>query len=250
MMQSDPHELRISVAQGCRILGLQGLAEDILGHVSVRTGPAELLIRCRGPAERGLLFSTPADVHQVALDGRRVDLPDGYAPPSELAIHTEILRRRPEVQAVVHAHAPSVIIADLAGLPLRPIVGAYNIPAMRLAHGGIPVYPRGVLISSAALAAQMADAMGNAPACVLRGHGVTTTGATVAEAVIRALNLESLARITLGVAMAGGHAADLPADDIAELPDLGATLNEHHVWRHHLARLKHAGLCLEMEADA
>lgn len=244
MQQADVTELRRTIAQACRILALQGLAEDVLGHVSVRAGNGDLLVRCRGPAERGLLFSTPADVHRVPLDGAPAGLPDGYAPPSELPIHAETLRRRPEVNAVVHAHAPSVIMADLAGLALRPIVGAYNIPAMRLALDGIPVYPRAVLIRRDGLAAEMADAMGDAPACVLRGHGVTTTGATIAEAVIRALNLESLARITLGVARADGRPKDLPAADIAELPDLGATLNEKHVWRHHLARLEHAGLAV------
>ncbi|HXW46764.1 MAG TPA: class II aldolase/adducin family protein [Streptosporangiaceae bacterium] len=244
MRQPDVAELRRCVAQACRILALQGLAEDVLGHVSVRTGPAELLIRCRGPQERGLLFTTPADVHLVPLNGATPELPGGYRIPSELPIHAEVLRRRPQVQAVVHAHPPGVITADLAGLRLRPIVGAYNIPAMRLALDGVPVYPRGVLIRRAELAAEMADAMGDAPACVLRGHGVTTAGASIAEAVICALNLESLARITLGAASAGGQPAELPAQDIAELPDLGATLNEQYLWRHHLARLEHAGLAV------
>ena len=244
MRQPEESELRRCVAQACRILALQGLAEDVLGHVSVRTGAAGLLVRCRGPAERGLLFTTPADVHQVPLDGSPAVLPDGYAVPSELPIHTELLRRRPEVQAVVHAHPPSVITADLAGLALRPIVGAYNIPATRLALGGVPVYPRGVLIRRAELAAEMAAAMGDAPACVLRGHGVTTTGASVAQAVLSAINLESLARIMLGVARAGGQPTDLPDEDIAELPDLGATLNEQYLWQHHLARLEHAGLAV------
>jgi ribulose-5-phosphate 4-epimerase/fuculose-1-phosphate aldolase len=86
--------------------------------------------------------------------------------------------------------------------------------------------------------------MGDAPVCVLRGHGVTTVGGTVAEAVIRALNLESLARIAVGVARAGGQPPDVPAEDIAELPDLGPTLNEEHLWRHHVARLEHAGLAV------
>jgi ribulose-5-phosphate 4-epimerase/fuculose-1-phosphate aldolase len=242
-MAPDVAGLRRSIACACRILALQGLAEDVLGHVSVRVGADELLVRCRGPQERGLLFTTPADVHLVPLDGP-ADLPGGYVVPSELPIHAAVLRRRPDVQAVAHAHAPSVIMADLAGLTLRPVIGAYNIPAMRLALDGIPVYPRAVLIRRPELAAEMLAAMGGAPVCVLRGHGVTTTGATIAQAVLRALNLESLARITLGVARAGGQPPALPAEDVAELPDLGATLNEDHRWRYHLARLEHAGLAV------
>ena len=148
------------------------------------------------------------------------------------------------VTAVVHAHPPAVVTADLAGLALRPVVGAYNIPATRMARDGIPVYPRGVLIRRGDLAGQMLAAMGDAPACVLRGHGVTTTGASIAAAVVRALHLESLARVILGAAQAGGHPADLPAADAAELPDLGSALNEDSIWRYHLARLDHAGLGL------
>jgi ribulose-5-phosphate 4-epimerase/fuculose-1-phosphate aldolase len=233
--------MRRTIALACRILAHQGLAEDVLGHVSVRVGQDRMLIRCRGPRESGLLFTTPDDIHLVGLDGP-YDLPGGYGVPSELPIHAETLRNRPEVTAVVHAHPPAVVTADLAGLSLRPIVGAYNIPAMRLALDGIPVHPRGVLIRRAALATEMLASMGDRPVCVLRGHGVTTTGATVAQAVVRALNLEALARITLGVAAAGGEAPELPAADVAELPDLGATLNEESVWRHHLARLDLAGL--------
>lgn len=242
-MAPDVAELRRSIARACRILALQGLAEDVLGHVSVRVSADELLVRCRGPQERGLLFTTPADVHLVPIDGP-AELPGGYVVPSELPIHAEVLRRRHDVQAVAHAHAPSVIMADLAGLTLRPVIGAYNIPAMRLALDGIPVYPRAVLIRRPELAVEMLAAMGGAPVCVLRGHGVTTTGATIAQAVLRALNLESLARITLGVVRAGGQPPALPAEDIAELPDLGATLNEDHRWRYHLARLEHAGLAV------
>lgn len=234
-------DLRRTVAQACRVLAHQGLAEDVLGHVSVRVDADRMLIRCRGPQESGLLFTTPDDVHLVGLDGP-YDLPGGYTVPSELPIHAETLRRRPEVTAVVHAHPPAVVTADLAGLALRPIVGAYNIPAMRLALDGVPVHPRGVLIRRAELAAEMLESMGDRPVCVLRGHGVTTTGATVAQAVVRALNLEALARITLGVAAAGGEAHELAEGDIAELPDLGATLNEESVWRHQLARLRLAGL--------
>jgi 3,4-dihydroxyphthalate decarboxylase len=235
--------LRREIALACRVLAYAGLAADVLGHVSVRIGADSLLIRCRGPAERGLLFTEPGDVHVVGLN-EPAALPPGYSPPSELPIHAETLRARLEVTAVAHAHPPAVVAADLAGLALRPVIGAYNIPAMRMASDGIPVYPRAVLIRRADLAAEMIAAMGAAPVCVLRGHGATTTGASIAEAAIRALNMEALARLILSTAQAGGRPADLPAADIAELPDLGATLNTENVWRYHIARLTHAGLGL------
>ena len=232
--------LRTVVAQACRVLAYQGLAADVLGHVSVRTGPDTLLVRCRGPQERGLLFTTPDDVHLARLDGA-ADLPAGYALPGEFPIHAETLRARPGISAVVHVHPPAVVTSDLAGLPLQPIIGAFNIPAMRMARAGVPVYPRGVLIRRPSLAQEMLAAMGTADVCVLRGHGLTATGQTVAEAAIRALNLEALARITLDIAQAGRSAPVLPDADAAELPDLGAGLNTSSVWRYHLARLEQAG---------
>ena len=241
-------QARRSVAEACRVLAFSGLAQDVLGHVSFRVGADELLVRCRGPQEKGLLFTTPDDVHLVRFDGRN-EVPASYAMPNELPIHIETMRSRPAVNAVVHVHPPGVVMADLAGLRLRPIVGAYNIPAMRMAHDGIPVYPRAVLIRRAELAVEMLAAMGAAPVCVLRGHGLVTSGVSIAEAVIRALSVESLARVVLGVAQAGGHPPDLPDEDIAELPDLGSTLNEENIWRYHLARLNRAKLGLQKSAQ-
>jgi ribulose-5-phosphate 4-epimerase/fuculose-1-phosphate aldolase len=235
------------VALACRMLAHAGLAEDVLGHVSLRAGPDRMLIRCRGPREAGLLFTTAEDVHPVGLDGP-YDLPGGYTVPIELPIHAETLRRRPEVTAVVHAHPPALVAAGLARLPLRPIFGAYNIPAMRLALEGVPVYERGVLIRRAELAEEMLAAMGDRPVCALRGHGLTAVGATVQQAVVRALNVEALARMTLRAGLAGSDLEPLPGKDLAELPDLGAGLNEEAVWRHRLARLELAGLGLPEEA--
>lgn len=236
-------QARQSVAEACRVLAFSGMAQDVLGHVSLRVGPDELLVRCRGPEDKGLLFTTPDDVHLVRFDGRN-QVPSGYAIPSELPIHVETMRSRPAVNAVVHAHPQAVVMADLAGLRLRPIVGAYNIPAFRLARDGIPVYPRAVLIRRGELAAEMLAAMGGAPVCVLRGHGLVASGASIAEAMVRALNVESLARVVLGAAQAGGHPPDLPDEDVAELPDLGSTLNEENLWRYQLARLSRARLGL------
>jgi ribulose-5-phosphate 4-epimerase/fuculose-1-phosphate aldolase len=230
------------IALGCRVLAHQGLAEDILGHISLRDADDTLHIRCRGPRERGLLFTESADVHRVGLDGS-TELSCGHKVPNELPIHREVLRARPDVRAVVHVHPPAVVAADLAGLALRPIVGAYNIPAMRMALGGIPVYPRGVLITRPELGQEVARALGDKPACVLRGHGIVATGATVQQAVVRALNLESLARVTLAASVHGAPPVR-PDADIAELPDLGSAFNDETVWRSKLAKLNHEGLGL------
>lgn len=231
---------RDEVAQACRVLAGRGLADGILGHVSLRIDDHRLLVRCRGPAERGLAFTEAADIHLVDLDGAAAgpgELADGWTVPNELPLHTEVLRSRPDVAAVVHAHPPSVVAADLAGVVIRPIVGAFDIPGTRLAHGGVPVYSRGVLIRDRRLAAEMVEAMGERPVVVLRGHGLTSTGTGVADAVLRALSVDTIAELSLRILSAGGVLTDLSDDDLAELPDLGGAFNTATAWRHELARL-------------
>ncbi|WP_314176489.1 class II aldolase/adducin family protein [Streptomyces winkii] len=236
-MQHLPERQLISDA--CRVLAARGLTDGILGHISLRMDADTLLVRCRGAMERGLRFTTPADIRLVGLDGQEAapgEL-DGWSVPNELPLHTEVLRDRPDVRAVVHAHPPAVVAADLAGLALRPIVGAFDIPGARLAAGGVPVYPRGVLIRDRHLAAQMVRALGERPAVLLRGHGLATTGGSVPEAVLRAVSLDTLARLSLDVTKAGGTLRDLPEEDLAQLPDLGGPFTHDTPWRHELARL-------------
>jgi ribulose-5-phosphate 4-epimerase/fuculose-1-phosphate aldolase len=239
-MTSDEElaRLRGTVAQACRVLAVEDLVEGVLGHVSARAGPDRMLLRCRGPAERGIAFTGAGDVRLVDLDGNGGELDGGYRVPVELPIHGELLRARPEVGAVVHAHPPAALLCGLAGLELRPVLGAYNIPAMRMALEGVPIYPRSVLIRRRELAAEMIEAMGGRPVCVLRGHGITVTSASVEQAVVRALNLETLARVTLALAQLGSTPSDLPPEDVAELPDLGAALNDDAVWRFHVAKAR------------
>jgi ribulose-5-phosphate 4-epimerase/fuculose-1-phosphate aldolase len=233
---SEPDSRREQIAQACRVLAARDLAAGILGHISMRVGPDQLLVRCRGPRERGLAFTEAADIQLVDLDGNgRLD--DGYRLPTELPLHTEVLRTRPDVAVVVHAHPPAVVAADLAGIAIRPIVGAYDIPGMRLAEGGVPVYPRGVLVRDRRLAGEMVAAMGTRPVVLLRGHGLTAAGESLARAVLRAISVDTIARLSLAVVSAGGSLVDLPEQDRAELPDLGSGFNEEIAWRHELARL-------------
>ncbi|MYA26627.1 MAG: class II aldolase/adducin family protein [Acidimicrobiales bacterium] len=235
--------LRRDVALGCRVMAHRGLVENILGHISVRIEGGRALVRSRGPRERGLQFTVPDDVRVVDLDtGEIADDPAGdYAVPSELPIHTSVLAAHPDVECVVHAHPPDVVVASLAGFALEPIFGAYDIPAAHLAAAGIPVHPRSVLIRTDELAAEIVASLGDASALVLQGHGVVTTGADVADAVLRALQVDTLARMHLRVRAAGATPEAIPENDLAELPDLGSAFNRETLWRHHLAALEQDG---------
>lgn len=230
------------VAEACRVLVARGLVDGLLGHVSLRMDDDRLLVRCRGPQERGLFDTTLDDVRLVTFDGHEGapgELADGYAPPNELPLHTEVLRTRHDAHAVVHAHPVSVVAFDLAGQRIRPIVGSFDIPGARLAAAGVPVYPRAVLVRDRVVAAEMVEALGDRAVVILRGHGLTSVGATVQEAVLHAVSVDRIARLGLQVLACGGTLTDLPDDDLAALPDLGGALNLAAAWRHEIARAGH-----------
>jgi ribulose-5-phosphate 4-epimerase/fuculose-1-phosphate aldolase len=223
------------VATACRVMAERGLVEHVLGHISVRTGEDELLIRCRGPEESGLAYTTADDVRAVRFDG--VGDLGAWTAPNELPIHTEVMRRRPDVAAVVHAHPPAVVTASLLDALLLPIYGAYDIPGARLAAGGIPVWNRAALITTPELAGAMADALGTRPVVLLRGHGLVSVAGgppetAVAQAVIQALAVDALARMTLRVRSAGGTPAPISDEDLAALPDLGGGFVVATMWRY------------------
>lgn len=227
------------VALACRALARAGLASGSLGHVSARVAPDRIAIRCRGPEDAGLLFTQARDVREIdpadpAPGGdRRV--------PHELAIHAAFYRARPDVGAVVHVHPPAAVLAGLAGLQLRPVFGAFDIPAARLALAGVPVFPRAALITRAELGDELVAVAAGADVCLMRGHGITTVGPTVAAAFARALELERLAAVTLDLARLGSYPDVLTDADRAELPDLGAAFDDGLVWAHHAALDHHGG---------
>ncbi len=232
-------ELREQIAMGCRVLAARELAPGILGHISVRIDESHVLVRCRGPRERGLAHTTADDIRLVTMDGSP-GAPgelDEHRPPAELPLHTRVLHHRPDVDCVVHAHPRDVVAANLAGLPILPIVGAYDIPGAVLAHGGVPEYPRSALIHTEGLGDEVAVAMGDRPVVVMRGHGLTATGGSVEEAVLRASSVATIASLSLSIAAAGGTVRPIPPEDLADLPDLGGSLNLDTAWRHEVARL-------------
>lgn len=233
-----------TIATACRILGFMGLVRETTGHVSARLDDRRMLIRCRGKDEAGVIFTNAEAVRSVDFDGKNLDHAGQYETPTELPIHGEIYRARPDVKAVVHAHPRASLICTLMGLELKPIFGAFDPNAMSLAVAGIPIFPRSILIRERALGEQLAGVLGYKPVCILRGHGTVTTGASVQEATIRAIQLETLASMTLEIAKAGGTPDVISPEDqeyfhkLRETQDAKAKSHGADVfqwtWRHYI----------------
>ena len=105
-----------------RILAQEGVV-DAFGHVSARHNRDSnrfFLSRSLAPA-----LVTPDDLLEYDLDGNAVNA-NGRSQYLERFIHGEVYKARPDVRAVVHAHAPSIVPFGVSTVPLRPLVVAVD----------------------------------------------------------------------------------------------------------------------------
>jgi HCOMODA/2-hydroxy-3-carboxy-muconic semialdehyde decarboxylase len=165
-----------------RILADHGLL-DGWGHVSVRhdKDPNRYLM-ARGMSAD---MVTAKDIIEFDLDSRPVDthgLPIS-ALFTERYIHGEIYKMRPDVVAVVHTHAPSLIPFGDTKVPLKPMYHRAAFIAF-----GIPVFEireragmTDMLIRNAGLGHDLAEALGDHPAILMRGHGAAITAPTASS---------------------------------------------------------------------
>lgn len=243
-MPEEMSELRIDVAMGSRVLAKRHLAHDIIGHVSARVAPGaqEMWIRCRAVDEQGLARTRPEAIRKVDLKGEG-DPGAGFDLPLELPIHGAILSVRDDVEAVVHAHPQNAVLCGVAGVPLRRVYGSYDSDGMLLVHDGVPLYPRSRLIDTWELGLEMADVLADKGACMLRGHGIVTVGASVGEAMLRAIRLERLCAFAWQLHLAGAatEAPEIDDEDLAYFTDPSRKFVSHNTerrWRAYRAEVE------------
>lgn len=218
MTDSQIEELRQQLVDCCHILAATGCVREITGNVSARIpGTNEMLLRCRRrPYDPGVEFTILDDIRRLNLEGSGWDIVDNYELPGEFAIHSEIYKARPEVQAIVHGHPRASLLCGIIGFEFQPVVGAYDPAMLDLALHPVPVFPRAVLVRTPELGQQLVAAMGEAKVCLLRGHGVVTVGASVPEATMRAVKLEAMSELTLQIHQTGLAPQLLTEQDVAE----------------------------------
>lgn len=193
----DVPTLRADLVTANRILYDQGVV-DGYGHVSVRhpTSPEHFLIsRWLAPD-----MVTESDILELDFDckpatGEKVRL---Y---SEVFIHGEIYRARPDVKAVVHTHAPAVILMGISGETLMPM---YQMTGYM--GSGVPVFDirnaigmTNMLISDASRGKALVKTLAGNPAVLMRGHGGVVTGNSLYQAVGRSVYMKVNAELQIQV---------------------------------------------------
>jgi len=205
--------IRRAIVDACRAMNQTGLNQGMAGNISVRFGDTMLITPTATPYD----VMQPSDIAAMALAD-----PDGafagpLRPSSEWRFHRDILRERPDIGAVVHAHPPHCTALSIArrGIPachyMVATFGGDDVRCGPYATFGTP-----------ALSAAVLSALTGRSACLMANHGMVACGTDLTQAMWRAVELETLARQYLLAERAGG-AVLLSTAEIAAAQEMFAS---------------------------
>jgi L-fuculose-phosphate aldolase len=203
---STPAEAITLATEGNRALAGAGQSDMVWGHASVRD-----------PDGGGVwMKSSGWGFEEIDEDKIVLVSPEGKVLSGtgrrhiEYPIHTEIMARRDDVGAVVHTHSDAANAFSALDEPIRPISHAGSL----FAYPDVPRFTlTGGLISSAELGQSLANALGDAPACLMPQHGIVTVGKDLPSAVMTAVLLDKACRTQLAAMAAGPLRRWGPEDD-------------------------------------
>ena len=184
-MKKDELELRRAIIDACKAMNAMGINQGTSGNVSARHGDAMLITPTGVPYDR----LDPADLPLMPLHGPYGAWEGPLDPSSEWRFHLDIMKARPEVGAIVHAHSPYCTALAVARKDIPAchyMIAAAGGPSIRCA----PYATYGTKeLSDAALAA-----LQDRTCCLLANHGMIATGPDLGKAKWLAVELETIAR--------------------------------------------------------
>lgn len=184
---------------------------DAYGHVSVRH-PADpkrfFLARSLAPSMVGR-----EDIMQFDLDGRPLE-DDARQPYLERFIHAAVYEARPEVLAVVHAHAEDVLPFGISGAPLRPVIHSGSFMGEQ-----VPVWDirdkfgdTNLLVTSMPQGRDLALRLGAHNVSLMRGHGFVAAARSLIEVVRMSVYVPRNARVQMAALQLGAVKALSPGE--------------------------------------
>lgn len=207
---------------------------DAYGHVSVRhpLDPKRFLLSC----SRSPQLVEAADIFEFDLEGKAL-AEDKRPLYLERFIHAAIYEARPDVQAVVHAHAEDTLPFGITDVPLRPVIhsGAFigaQVPVWDIAQKFGPA--TNLLVTSMAQGRDLAKCLGGNTVALMRGHGFAAAARSLIDVVRIAVYLPRNARVQQA-AMRMGEIQPLSAGEIdarssGYRPDSPETQRAWHYW--------------------
>jgi L-fuculose-phosphate aldolase len=204
--------LRDEIVRVGKLLYDRNLIVGTDGNISARLDARRVLCTPSGLC-KGLM--TADQLLVIDLGGNRVGLPNAanrhLKPTSEMKMHLEAYRRRPEVMGIVHAHPPSVIAASIAGLDTAQCL----IPEVIVTLGVIPTTQYATPSSEENVHA-IRELIAGHDAIILQRHGTLVVGNSPTDAYLKTETVDQMARVTLMLAVLGKGRA-LPAEQVCKL---------------------------------
>jgi HCOMODA/2-hydroxy-3-carboxy-muconic semialdehyde decarboxylase len=189
---------------------------DAYGHASARssTNPQRYLMSRNVAPE----LIVEEDILEYDLESRPVTATD-HGLYQERFIHGEIYKARPDVNAIVHNHSPSVVPFACTGTDLKPIYHMAAFVGLGIPSWDIRDAQKGtdMLVKTSYLGEHLAKHLGKHPAVLMRGHGSTVVAENIQRAVGRTIYLEQNARMQFqAIFLAGerGHIVYLDDDEV------------------------------------
>src|SRR5512138_2492797 len=205
-------QLRAEIVEAGRRLYARGYAASNDGNISARLGDNRLLTTPKSVSKG---FMTPDMMVIVDYDGKKI-AGDRDA-SSELPMHLEIYRNRPDVNAVVHAHPPIATGFAVAGIPLTRAVLAEVVTTL----GSIPIAEYATP-STSELPAAVARYIKAHDGMLLANHGALTVGGDLFSAYFKMETIEHFAKISL-VARLLGRENLISREEVMRLQQLRGT---------------------------
>jgi L-fuculose-phosphate aldolase len=186
-------QLRADIVEAGRRMYARGYVASNDGNISARLDDERLITTPRSVSKG---FMIPDMMVVVDYQGKKI-AGDRDA-SSELPMHLEIYRNRPDVNAVVHAHPPVATGFAVAGIPLTRAVLAEVITTL----GSIPIAEYGTP-STAELPEAVRKYIKAHDGMLLANHGAVTCGPSVMAAYYKMETIEHFARISLVARLLG-----------------------------------------------
>jgi L-fuculose-phosphate aldolase len=186
-------QVRAEIVEAGRRLYARGYVASNDGNVSARLDDRRLIATPKSVSKG---FMTPDMLVIVDYDGHKVG--GDREASSELPMHLEIYRNRPDVHGVVHAHPPLATGFAVAGIPLTRAVLAEVITTL----GSIPIAAYGTP-STAELPDAVRKYIKAHDGMLLANHGAVTCGPSVMAAYYKMETIEHFAKISLVARLLG-----------------------------------------------
>jgi L-fuculose-phosphate aldolase len=205
-------EIKQQLIWAGKVLVAEGQDDFTRSHISFRLPDNPSLFFMK-PHSLGLDEITLENILTIDLEGNVVA---GTARRhSEVYIHSEIFKLRPDLHCVIHTHPPYSVALSATGRPMR----CYSQPGA-LFYEAVGVYTDTInLIRTHEMGAGVAKALGPHRAVLLKNHGVVMAGTSIAEAVVRVIMLENAAMVQMTAEAADDPAPEFPRADIEKLKD-------------------------------